>query len=190
MINFQANDTVIINASQATPTAIKLYFGEHVFTTSERDSVIDVLKYWTRSTPIAGDDFVDYIWNDECNILTVKADFDKGSFYGDLLHHDAVGLGDEKFGIGLVRLFGEGYSPQTRRGKGVSPADVSPICIEFIYEEEVEAEEVNVAVPLLDAILNNIRLDVAQAKNQMLRGSVKRLRNTLLEVAKEMSEYV
>lgn len=147
MKNFVVNNTVITNASEAPPTGLRLYFSK-TLSMAERSTVVEVLKYWIDATPIVGNDYAGYVvfaWEDDGQQqqLTINANFYRGNFRGDLLYHNAIGLGDERFSIGLVRLFNEGYTPKTKRGKGVTRADVSPICIEFLYDDETLIEKDN-----------------------------------------------
>lgn len=132
----------ILGAKVQCPTGLRIGYITDL-TAKERKEVETVINYWLDATAITEGEGSErtLIWNTENDTVEVYTDFSKGNFDGNLLHHDAIGDGDNDFQIGLLKILSFGHTPKTEKGIAIPQPTYFPFYIQFIYDDVVKKAE-------------------------------------------------
>lgn len=131
--HYLEDGTHMIDITQATPVQVIVGFTQELNVEQSERAVL-AATYWAGSPPLSGSQPTVH-FSGMRDIMLVSANFENGYFDGDLTHHNAIGVGDDEFEIGLLNLLVNGRSPATKRGTMIMPVTLANVAyIQMVYD--------------------------------------------------------
>lgn len=168
----------MLDVSGKCPAGLRIgYIAE--LNSKERKEIEDAINYWLNSTAITeGSDAEKTLtWNGTNDTVDVYADFSKGNFNGNLLHHNAIEYGDDDFEIGLLKVLSFGHTPKTDRGTTIPHPTYYPFYVQFIYNDAVKKAEKNLREEYRKLLVRDLLDD-----NRFIKETLTSLRNIETEL--------
>lgn len=170
-----------VNVTADTPVKFHVNFESHL-NKEEKIRAAAAVEYWLGAGTITQNkETAKLEWGFDQQ-LHVTAEFGSGHFGGDLTYHDAIGLGDEEFRIGLLYLLKHGYRTSKRI---IKPVPVNVTSVRFYYHSDATVKDNRAVEADWDEVVDRLdrlhetvahlsqRLYVVEADNARLRNALR-----------------